>query len=237
VIFDPILPARMLHRCPGAAVHVTQAVASPIRPTTPGISGHTRPPRTGIPTRARQPARLVNVWCKAQKRKDEQFQFDQATAKKGFRYIKVVTKYAFGVDIDAYIPLIVAGGSLLALITFGLSGLFIVAASALGVILASSLIFFSFGWLFIPLVSFMVIGALAAGVGSFLLFPAVALGGVFALVSTLSSLAFERLDDKMIDDVIESLDEDVDFDREELERFDARLRTRTARSTGSRSSK
>ena len=66
---------------------------------------------------------------------------------------------------------------------------------------------------------------------------AVALGGVFALVSTLSSLAFERLDDKMIDDVIESLDEDVDFDREELERFDARLRTRTARSTGSRSSK
>ena len=217
-----------LHRCQGAAVHVTQAVAAPLPVPT------TRAPRTRIPTCARQPTRFVHVRCQAQKRKDEQFQLDRATAKKGFRYIKVVTKYAFGVDIDAYIPLIVAGGSLLALITFGLSGLFIVAASALGVILASSFIFFSLGWLFLPLVSFMVIGALAAGVGSFLLFPAIALGGVFALVSTLSSLAFERLDDEMIADVIESLDEDVDFDREELDRFDARLRSRSTPRSGPR---
>lgn len=157
----------------------------------------------------------------------ERFQFDQATAKKSFKYVKVVTKYAFGVDIDAYIPLIVAGGSLLALVTFGLSGLFVVAASALGVILASSFIFLSLGWLFVPLVSFMVIGTLAAGVGSFLLFPALALGAVFALVSTLSSVAFARLDDKMIDEVIDSLDDDDRFDREELERFDARLRRRS----------
>lgn len=174
------------------------------------------------PTRCARTAVVVQA-----QRKDEQFQFDRTTAKKGFRYIKVVTKYAFGVDLDAYIPLIVAGGSLLALITFGLSGLFIVAASALGVIFASSLIFFSLGWLFLPLVSFMIFGALAAGVGSFLLFPAIALGGVFALVSTLSSLAFDRLDDKMIDEVIESLDEDDRFDREELERFDERLRARS----------
>ena len=161
----------------------------------------------------------------------EKFQFDQATAKKGFKYVKVVTKYAFGIDIDAYIPLIFAAGSLLALITFGLSGLFIVAASALGIFLASSLVFFSLGWLFVPLVSFMVIGALAAGVGSFLLFPAIALGSVFALVSTLSSVAFSRLDDRMIDDVIDSLDEDDRFEREELERFDERLRMRSGSRT------
>ena len=160
-------------------------------------------------------------------RKDEQFQFDRTTAKKGYRYIKVVTKYAFGVDIDSYIPLIVAAGSLLALLTFGLSGLFIVAASAIGVILASSIIFFSLGWLFVPLISFMVVGALAASVGSFLLFPVIALGSVFALVSTLSSFALTRLDDKMIDDVMDSLDEDDRFDREELQRFDDRLRARS----------
>ncbi len=223
-----------LHRCPGAAVHMTQAIAAPLPFNSLDMSGYTRPLRIRTPRRARQPARLVNVRCWAQKRKDEQFQLDRATAKKGFRYIKVVTKYAFGVDIDAYIPLIVAGGSLLALITFGLSGLFIVAASALGVILASSFIFFSLGWLFLPLVSFMVIGALAAGVGSFLLFPAIALGGVFALVSTLSTLAFDRLDDRMIADVIDSLDEDVEFDRDELERFDERLRTRSRASPSTR---
>ena len=222
-------------RCRGAAVHGAQAVATPVPFNARALSGCAQALRIRSPGRARQTVRSVHV--RAQKRKDEQFQFDRATAKKGFRYIKVVTKYAFGVDIDAYIPLIVAGGSLLALVTFGLSGIFIVAASALGVILASSLIFFSLGWLFVPLVSFMVIGALVAGVGSFLLFPAIALGGVFALVSTLSSLAFDRLDDKMIEGVIESLDEDVDFDREELANFDRRLRSRASGSTSRRSPK
>jgi hypothetical protein len=183
--------------------------------------------RISTPTKYRNRNDIVPRARRDAQQSTERFQFDQATAKKSFKYVKVVTKYAFGVDIDAYIPLIVAGGSLLALVTFGLSGLFIVAASALGVILASSFVFLSLGWLFVPLVSFMVIGALAAGVGSFLLFPAIALGGVFALVSTLSSLAFARLDDQMIDDVIDSLDDDDRFDREELERFDARLRRRT----------
>jgi hypothetical protein len=94
---------------------------------------------------------------------------------------------------------------------------------------AGSLIFFSLGWLFIPLLSFVLIGVLTAGVGSFLMFPIVALGGIFAIVSTLSSLAFAQLDDRLIDEVIDSLEDDERFDREELERFDERLRARASK--------
>jgi hypothetical protein len=193
-----------------------------------GFRASKRLPNPLLPSRRARPRNGgAKVSVRAQQRPEPSF--DKMQVMKYTKYIKVVGKYAFGVDIDSYLPLIIGAGSLLAITVFGVGGVLLVAGSVLAMLAASSLIFLSLGWLLFPLVSFFLVGALVAGVGSFLFFPVIALGAVFAAVGFLSSIAFSRLDDGLISEVMDSLDEDDSFEKEELERFDERLRRRVKR--------
>ena len=142
------------------------------------------------------------------------------------KYVKIVTKYGLGVDLDTYLfPAI--GLSVLVLVTiFGLSGVLLLGAAGLGIILASSVVFFSLGWLFLPLFAFVMIGAFVAGLSSLFLFPIIAAAAGFGVLSMISQLAFSRMDDELVAEALDSLDEDGRFSQLELERFDQRMARR-----------
>ncbi len=145
------------------------------------------------------------------------------------KYVKIVTKYGLGVDLDTYLyPAI--GVSVLVLITiFGLSGLALLGAAGLGIILASSVVFLSLGWLLLPLFAFILIGALVAGFSSLFLFPIIAAAVGFGALSMVSQLAFSRMDDELVAEALDSLDEDGRFSQMELERFDERMARRNTK--------
>lgn len=142
------------------------------------------------------------------------------------KYVKIVSKYGLGVDLDTVLYPAV-GLAILALVAiFGLSGLLLLGALGFGIILASSVVFFSLGWLIIPILSLFILGSFIAGLSSLFLFPMIAVGIGFSALNMLSQLAFSRMDDDLVAEALDSLDEDGRFSQMELERFDRRMAKR-----------
>lgn len=145
------------------------------------------------------------------------------------KIVKIVTKYGLGVDLDTFL-LPALGISLLVLVAlFGVSGLLLLGAAGLGVMLASSIIFLSLGWLVFPLFAFVMLGAVVAGLSSLFLFPIIAVAAGFGALSLVSQLAFSRMDDELMAEALDSLDEDGRFSQIELERFDERMARRNSK--------
>lgn len=142
------------------------------------------------------------------------------------KYIKIVSKYGLGVDLDTYLVPATVVAVLVLMTTFGISGLLLLGALGLGIILAAALVFLSVGWLFLPLLAFGILGAFVGGLSTLFLLPMVGIAVGFGALSILSQLTFSQMDDESMAEALDSLDEDGRFSQMELERFDQRMSRR-----------